>query len=71
MKYVQSSRAHRFIPYVFLAVVLGVFYAPVFLALQRLIFVSNWSIASMIEFIQDSTLLHSSMTFSLVQAFFS
>lgn len=71
MKYVQSPRAHRFIPYVFLAVVLGVFYAPVFLALQRLIFVSNWSIASMIEFIQDSTLLHSSMTFSLVQAFFS
>ena len=71
MKNVYSSGAHRFIPYVLLFFVLSVFYAPVFLALLRLIFISNWSISSMIDFVQESTLLQSTMTFSLVQAFFS
>ena len=71
MKNVHSPTAHRFIPYTLLAVVLGVFYAPVILALQRLLFVSSWSISSMIDYIQESTLLHSSLKFSLAQAFFS
>jgi len=71
MKNVHSSKAQKFTPYILLTVVLGVFYAPIFLALQRLIFVSNWSISSMFDFFQENTLLQSSMKFSLIQAFFS
>jgi thiamine transport system permease protein len=71
MKNVHSSKAQKFAPYILLTVVLGVFYAPIFLALQRLIFVSNWSISSMFDFFQENTFLQSSMKFSLIQAFFS